>query len=81
MDTNRSHDKEETRKQSQKRAVSKKKAASSRSKSRPKSSKGKKNVGAVTQNGALKKEFQNFKRVMTAGSKVASKAYKTERLA
>lgn len=47
------------------RAGSKKKAASSRSKSRPKS-KGKK--ASFIGNGAIKKEFNNFKRVMTAGA-------------
>jgi hypothetical protein len=60
-DTNRSHNKEESKKR---RAVSKKtKAASSRSKSRPKS----KGKSSFIGNGAIKKEFNNFKRVMTAG--------------
>ncbi len=64
-DTARSQDRSE-RKKSKKRAASKKKnAVSSRSKSRPKSTKGKSNAGAVT-SAALKKEFHNFKRGMTA---------------
>jgi hypothetical protein len=62
-DTNRSHEKEEAKKRM--RAGSKKKGASSRSKSRPKS-KGKK--ASFIGNGAIKKEFNNFKRVMTAGT-------------
>jgi hypothetical protein len=76
MDTNRSNEKDVTRKASHKRTVSKKKVTSSRSKSRPKSSKSKSFVGAPV---ALKKEFHNFKRVMTATTKAGTKAYKTER--
>ena len=78
MDTNRSAEKEVARKPSHKRTASKKKVTSSRSKSRPKSSKGKSIGGGA----GLKKEFQNFKRVMTAaGTKAPNKAYKTERQA
>jgi hypothetical protein len=58
------------------RAGSKKKAASSRSKSRPKS-KGKK--ASFIGNGAIKKEFNNFKRVMTAGASKPGKHYLTQR--
>ena len=79
MDTNRSNEKEVVRKASHKRGASKKKVTSSRSKSRPKSSKCKSFVGAPQSSAALKKEFHNFKRVMTASTKVGSKAYKTER--
>ena len=78
MDTNRSNDKDVTRKASHKRTASKKKATSSRSKSRPKSSKSKSFVGGAPPV-ALKKEFHNFKRVMTATTKAGTKAYKTER--